>query len=193
MCEISTDFTPADCTDLERGGVSGDLYLINFNDWLTATIVRDADGTITSITLTNPGAKAVKYALPRGAAVPTTPLTVNNGGKGGFAHTVAAFIPTKDQAVKKELASLVNYNRVVAIVVLDATVVSNVYGNDAGLSMTAFEEAPNDPSMGGGVQMTVSTPADVTTENLPPVTFFNTDRATTLAALEALRTEVPSP
>ena len=50
---------------------------------------------------------------------------------------------------------------------------------------------PNDPSKGGGIDVTFTTPSDVTLENLPPVTFFDTDRATTLAALETLRTPVP--
>jgi hypothetical protein len=191
MCKLISDFNPADCTDLEKGGVTGDLYLINYDDWLTANVTRSTDGTITAIALTETGAKAVKYSLIRGATTPTTPLTINNGSKSGFVHTVATFVPTKDQAVKKELASLINYNRVVALVVLDSGVVCNLFGNDCGLQMTAFEEAPNDPGMGGGIQFTLSTPADVTLENLPPVTVFDTDRATTLAALEALTVAVP--
>lgn len=190
MCVLLTDFNPADCTDLEKGGVTGALYLINYDDWLTSTITANVDGTITDIALTKVGSKAVKYSLTRGATVPTTPLTVNNGGKSGFAHTVATFIPTKDQAIKKELASLVNYNRVVGIVVLDSGVVSNIFGYDVGLSMTSYEEAPNDPSMGGGIQLTLSTPADVTLENLPPRTVKIADRATTIIMLDSLLTAV---
>lgn len=185
-CEIDLGFDPADCVSLEQGGVSGELYLINYDQYLTATVVRDVDNSISAITLVNIGDAAFKFALTRGASVPTTPLTVNNGGKSGFLHTVATFIPTKDMAIKTEFTRLINFGRVVAIVVLDSGVVANVYGNDLGLSMTAYEEAPNDPSKGGGLQITLSTPADVTLENLPPVTFFDTDRVATLAALEAL-------
>jgi len=192
VCKVTTDFEPADCFDLESGGVSGDLYLINWDDWLTATKVIDAvTKEVSGITLTETGSKAVKYGLTRGATVPTTPLTVNNGGKSGYMHTVLTFIPTKDQAVKAELTKLINFGRVVAIVVLDSSVVANIYGSDVGLSMTAYEEAPNDPGKGGGLQVTLTTPADTTLENLPPVTFFDTNRATTLAALEALLTPVP--
>lgn len=185
-CELTSDFSPVNCIDLEQGGVNGALFLINFNDYLTATIVRDADNAITAITLTKIGAKAVKYDLTRGASVPDTPLTPNAGGKSGFLHSIATFIPTKDMAIKSELTKLINFGRVVAIVVLDSTIVSNVYGNDLGLSMTAYAETPNDPAKGGGLQVTLTTPADVTLENLPAATFFDTDRATTLAALEAL-------
>jgi len=190
ICDLSTDFAPADCISLEQGGVSGALYLINYEDYLAATIVRGTDNEITSISLIGTGTKAVKYQLTRGATVPTTPLTVNNGGKSGFLHTILTFIPTKAMDIKTELAGLINFGRVIAIVVLDSTVVANVYGNDLGLAMTAYEEAPNDPGKGGGLQITLSTPADVTLENLPPVTFFDTDRATTLTALEDLLTPV---
>lgn len=188
--KLTSDFIPASCTALEIGGVSGKLFLINYDDWITATVTRAADGTITAAALTTTGAKAVEYDLPRGAPIVTSPLTINNGGKSGWSHSVQAFIPTKLQALKQELACLANYGRVVAVVVLDSGVVANVYGNDVGLQMTAYEEAPNDPSKGGGLDITLSTPADVTLENLPPVTFLSTDRATTLLALDALKVAV---
>lgn len=189
-CNLSLGFSVTDCAGLEQGGVAGDLYLINYNDYLTATITEDLDKTITDIVLTTSGAQAFKFELTRGGAVLTSPLTVNNAGKSGYLHSVAAFIPTKEQATKTDFTNLINFGRVIAIVVLDSTVVANVFGNDMGLSMTAYEEAPNDPSVGGGLQITLSTPADTTLENLPGRTFFDTDRATTIANLEALLTPV---
>ncbi len=185
-CNITLGFSVTDCVGLEQGGTSGDLYLINYNDYLTATITEDLDKTITDIVLTTTGAQAFKFELTRGAPVLTSPLTVNNAGKSGYLHNVSAFIPTKDQATKTDLSNLINFGRVIAIPVLDSTVVANVFGNDMGLSMTAYEEAPNDPSVGGGLQITLSTPGDTTFENLPGRTFFDTDRATTIAKLEAL-------
>ena len=188
--KIASDFIPTDPCILEVGGVSGAVYLINYEDWLNATLTEAADGTISAITLVGTGTRAFKYDLPRGASVITNPLTVNNGGKSGFTHSVQLFIPTKSQAIKKEIAGLANYGRVVAIVVIDSTVVANVFGKDVGLSLTAYEEAANDPSKGGGLDVTLSTPADTTLENLPPCTFLSTDRAATLTALEALLTPV---
>lgn len=188
---ITTDFSPANCTDLEVGGVNGVAYGINYSDWLTATVTRDAStGAISAVVLTETGSKAVKYELTRGAIPTATPLTVNNGGKSGFAHTVPMFIPTKDAAIRQEIVTKMNFGRMVWIVVLDSGIVSQVFGNDVGLSLTAFEEANVDPSKGGGFDATFSTPADVTLENLPPVEFFVTDRAATLVALEALLTPV---
>jgi len=190
MCQLTVDFAPTNCTTNEKGGVQKDLYLINYDDWVTATKTVTADGTYSAITLTTLGSKAVKYELMRGATVPTSPYAEQTGGKSGWTHTLATFINTKNQALKKELASLANYNRVVAIVVVDASIVSMVYGADAGLKLNAWEEAPNDPAKGGGIQLTLATPPDTTLEDLPPVPFFITSRAATLAALEALLVEV---
>ena len=190
-CDIITDYSPANCVALEIGGVSGKAYGINYKDWITATITRDeTTGAITAVVLTTIGAKAVEYDLPRGASITGSPLTVNDGGKSGFAHSVQMFIPTKDAAIRAELATKMNYGRMVWIIVLDSTIVGQVFGNDVGLQLTAFEEVNNDPSKGGGMDVTFTTPADVTLENLPPVEFFDTDRATTEAAYIALKTPV---
>lgn len=190
-CVLTTDILPADCVSLELGGVSGLAYGIDYEVWKRANITRDVDGTITDIVLTTTGDKAVKYDLPYGASILSTPFTQNNGGKSGFAHTVQMFLPTKDQAIKRELAGYGNFGRIVWIVVIDASVTANVFGDDIGLRLSAYDELPNDPVKGGGLDATFSTPTDATLENLPPKTFFNTDRATTLLALDALITPVP--
>jgi hypothetical protein len=190
-CKLDTDLSFVNCTDLEVGGVSGAVYGIDFEDWRATNPTTDPDGTITAITLIGSGTKAVKYDLPYGAPIASTPFTQNNGGKSGWAHTLQMFLPTKDQSTKSELAGYANFSRMVWIVVLDASVTANVFGNDVGLRMSAYDELPNDPAKGGGIDVTFSTPTDATMENLPPVTFFNTDRATTIAALEALLTPVP--
>lgn len=190
-CKIETDLAFVDCSDLEVGGVSGAVYGIDFEAWRAATITADADGLISAITLTQTGDKAVKYDLPYGAPIPSSPFTQNNGGKSGWSHSLQMFLPTKQQDVKKEIAALANFGRMIWIVVLDASVTANVYGNDAGLRLSAYDELPNDPAKGGGIDVTFATPTDATFENLPPATFFNTDRATTIAALETLLTPVP--
>jgi len=191
-CNITVGYAPADCYDLGIGGVTGNLYLINYDDWKTATITRDPDGTITDVALTTSGAAAYKYELTRGGSVPATPLTVNNGGKSGFVHTVAAFIPTRSQSIKAEFEKLTNYGRVIAILVMDDNVVvSEVYGDEAGLVLSAYDETPGDPAKGGGIQPTLGTPGDTTMEVRSPVNFIDTDRATTIAKLEALLVPVP--
>lgn len=190
-CKLTTDLLPSDCISLPTGGVSGSAYGIDYEDWLAATKTVAADGSISAIALPT-GTEAIKYDLPRGASIPSTPLTVNNGGKSGFAHTLQMFIPAKDQATRDEIVGLANYGRVVWIVVIDGQdPVARVFGNDSGLSLTAYDELLSDPSKGGGIDATFSTPADTTMENRPPVNFYDTDRPTTLAALDALMTPAP--
>ena len=75
--------------------------------------------------------------------------------------------------------------------VLDSDEVCNIYGNDVGLVLAAYSENPNDPARGGGFAPTLQTPSDTTLERFPGITFLDTDRTTTLAALETLRTPVP--
>ena len=193
-CKITTDFSVADCLTLEKGGVTGSLYLINYSDWVTATITEDADKQITNAVLTTVGSKAAFYDLPRGTAInPSSPLTDNPGGKSGYTHGLELFIPSKDQVLKNELSGKLNYGRVVAIIVLDSTIVAQVFGNDVGMKLTAFEENPNDVSKGGGMTVTFGTPTDITLENLPARTFgsgLETDRAATIAILDLLKVVV---
>jgi len=193
-CKLESDFSVADCLALEKGGTTGTLYLVNYSDWVTATITEDADKQITDAVLTTVGSKAVSYDLPRGTAVnPSTPFTDNAGGKSGYTHSLELFIPTKDQVLKNEISGKGNYGRVVAIVVLDSSIVAQVFGNDVGMKLTAFEENPNDVSKGGGITVTFSTPTDITLENLPARTFgtgLEADRAATVVKLEALKVVV---
>lgn len=59
------------------------------------------------------------------------------------------FVPTKDQATKKEIAGYANFGAMVWVVILDASVVANTYGSDVGLTLTAYDEIASDPSKGG--------------------------------------------
>jgi hypothetical protein len=74
--KLTTDFIPVDCTDLEVGGVSGLLYLLDYEDYLRATVTTGTNAEISGIVLTTTGAKATEYALPRGATIATSPLTL---------------------------------------------------------------------------------------------------------------------
>lgn len=188
VCKISGDFIPADCRDFGVGGTTGAVYLVDHEDWLNATLTSDADNTITAIALAT-GAEGFKYDLVRGGAVPSTPFTKNNAGQSGYAHTVQMFVsPSDKQAIKDQWTGYGNYRRVVAVVVLDHQDVSQVYGRTTGLEISAYDELPNDPSVGGGFTITLTTPTDTTLEVAPADKFFNTDRATTISDLEALLT-----
>lgn len=190
-CVLTTDILPTDCVSLEVGGVSGQVYGIDFEQWRRAIITRFPEGTIDNIILNGTGDKAVKFDLPYGAPIPSTPFTQNNGGKSGFKHTLQMFLPTRDQTIKKEIAGYGNFGKMVWIVVLDSSDVANVYGDDVGMRLTAYDELPNDPAKGGGLDVTFSTATDSTLENLPPKQVFQTERAMTIAMLDALIIPVP--
>lgn len=193
-CKLTSDFTVSDCLTLEKGGTTGGLYLINYSDWVTADVTGDSDKQITDIVLTTVGAKAVYYDLPRGTAVnPSSQFVENTGGKSGYTNTLEFFIPSKSQALKNEISGKANYGRVVAIVVLDSSIVAQVFGSGVGMKLTGFEENPNDVSKGGGMTITFSTPTDISLEDLPSRVFgtgLEADRVTTIAKLDALKTAV---
>lgn len=189
--KLTSGFAPEDPLRLEKGGVRDLLYLINYEDWTRAEVVENEKKEITSISLPN-GAYAYEYKLTRGAPILTSPFNVNTGSKSGYTHSVQAFIPTKNQEIKNQFALMGNFNRVVAIVVLDASVVANVYGFEAGLSLTASEESPNDQNKGGGFDVTLSTPGDTTFETLSPQTFkVGNSRQATEQALKDLLQSSP--
>jgi len=141
MADITTDFLITNQATLEVGGVVGRIFIFNYDEWVMSTITK-VSGVITDIELASTGAKSTEYALARGSIVPATPLTVNNGGKGGFVHTLPIFIATKSQAVKNELVSKINLGRSVIVVLLDSSIVAQVFGDGVGLQMTAYDELP---------------------------------------------------
>jgi hypothetical protein len=137
------------------------------------------------------GDKAIKYDLFPNALTPDSPFTKNDAGQSGFTHTLPLFAsPVNKQAIKNEWVGYGNYRRLVAIVVMNNAEVSQVYGRTTGLELSAYSELPADQSTGGGFTLTLTTPTTTTLEVAPSDAFFNTDRATTITALEALLTAV---
>jgi hypothetical protein len=188
-CKLTSDFIPVDCRDAGIGGTSGAVYFIDYDDWINSAKVQDADNTYTGVTLPAGGSEAIKYDLFRGAPVPSSPYSQNDGGQSGFTHTLSMFVsPSNKQSVKDQWVGYGNYRRVVAIVVLDHQDVAQVYGVTTGMSISAYDELPNDQATGGGFTLTLTTPTNTTLEIAPSDKFFNTDRATTITALEALLT-----
>ncbi len=193
-CQLGTNFTPATCRDLGVGGTTGAVYFIDYDAWSRATITDGAggDGSIESIVLNGTGDVGIKYDLFPNSMTPDSPFTKNDAGQSGFVHTLPLFVsPSNKQAIKNNWVGYGNYRRVVAIVVMNNDDVSQVYGRTTGLEISAYSELPADQSTGGGFTITLTTPTTTTLEVAPSDAFFNTDRATTLAALEALLTPVP--
>lgn len=66
----------------------------------------------------------------------------------------------------------------------------DVYGKEAGLYVTALERNPNDPDNQGAIVVTLSS-RDESLESRMPVSFFDTDYATTKALVDSLTTPAP--
>ena len=194
-CQLTTDFTPSDCRDVGVGGLTGAVYFIDYDSWSRATITDavSGNGSIEAITLNGTGDQAIKYDLFPNSMTPDTPFTKNDAGQSGFTHTVPMFISPSFRQLKNEWVGYGNFRRVVAIIVTnnDVDSVAMVYGRTTGLELSAYSELPADQSTGGGFTITLTTPTTTTLEVAPSDAFFNTDRATTIAALEALLTPVP--
>ncbi len=192
-CQLTTNYTPSDCRDLGVGGTTGSVYFIDYDAWSRATLnaAASGDGSIDGITLNGTGDKAIKYDLFPNSMTPDSPFTKNDAGQSGYTHTVPFFMsPSNKQTYKNDWVGYGNFNRVVAIIVMNNSEVSQVYGRTTGLELSAYSELPADQSTGGGFTVTLTTPTTTTLEVAPSDSFFNTDRATTIAALEALLTPV---
>ncbi len=169
VCKLTKNFEIADCAGLPAGGVTGRVYLFDFDDWLSGTPDRAEDGTITGLTLADE-AKGVRYALPVDSPMPSNEPVRNAGGLNGFKHTLEMYIPKVTQALRKEFVGLNNFGRCVAVVIKDSDQVANMYGSDSGLVMTSFIESPADGAVGGGAKVILASPENGM-ENYSAVTF----------------------
>lgn len=194
-CKISSDFISATCAEglQEIGGHRGQIYAFNYSEWIAATKTIDADGRITDVVLTTTGAKAWYYELIEGSGTITSAaLAPVDAGVSGFTHSVTLFFNSKDDAMKNQFINKANYGRMVLVVVLDSSIVAQVYGAKCGLKLSEFLEDANDPAKGGGFTITLMTPTNLV-ENTAGVTFgtgLEADRVATIAKLEAARTAV---
>ncbi len=192
ICGISDGYAVKDCVNLGKSGLTGEFYLINKGHWLEATKTEDTTNrAITNVELTTPGSKAYKFDLTATAISPTVEMVINDGGKNGFKHKMTVFMPKADPLIKYNIESIVNFGAVVAIVCLDSDNVAMVYGPDNGLVPMGWTEAPNDPAIGGGFSFELST-SNYNLENRSGTIFFDGARASTLAKIRALTTEVSS-
>ncbi len=159
-CKLTKSFEITDCNSLQPGGVTGVVYLINFDDLLKGTIVHEggiASNVVQSIALPE-GTKMVRYGLSMTSTVPTPELVRNEGGRNGYKHSVVFYMPNLTQDVRTEMNKLLNFSKCAAIVMLNSKEIADLYGLNCGLVLTGFEENNTDAAVSGGVKVTLSTP-----------------------------------
>lgn len=175
-CKIDKG-TVFNCDAPQQGGVENFFYLMNYSEWKSATVTVDTGVTeeITAITLTEVGAAAFKFQVPKSNnLLPGSPLRAQDGID-GFDHTLAAVVNTIEQLDRQNIARM-RFNKVVAIIpLLDGR--AQLYGagvsdtpsaQGVGMRLSEYDETQSDPSMGGMIQFTAMTPANDPPEINPP-------------------------
>lgn len=165
-CKIDKG-TAFDCDAPQQGGIGRFFYMLNYEDWKSATVTVDTGVTeeITAITLTESGAAAFKFETPKSQnIIPTSPLRAIEGVD-GFDHTVQARVNTIEQ-LDRDNISRIRFNKVVIIVpLLDGRALLYGAGVNAtpsptgvGMRLSEYNEAISDAGLGAMIQFTAKTP-----------------------------------
>ena len=183
--KITAGFIVADCDGPAIAGTSGRVVLVSFTD-IDRTKSTVANNVISTIVLKS-GAKAYEVDSLPNAVVGDSPVTVGTY-VATFQHTLAVRIFKKSEAAKKFVNQLPTA-RVIAIVENNergakGEVKYEVYGWNSGLTMTELAAATE---MTDGVAYQIGLgSSSVAQEKTLPMSFFNTDEATTDEAVNAL-------
>jgi hypothetical protein len=204
-CKITQEKILTTCSDIAVGGVTGRVWLFNFDDWKLAEgaagITVETTGEISGIDLTGAGTGAKSYRIetPQGSVITGHAYTKNANGISGFTHLITIVISDLSMLMKNSLSSLANFNKVIAIVETNAAkpATSGVgdsqsppyicFGLNSGLEMSAADGNLSDQAAGNSITLTIQTPVNSTLElNFPT----NVDMST--ADIIATETAVPA-
>lgn len=183
--KITAGFIVADCDGPAIAGTSGRVVLVSFTDVDRAKSTV-ANNVISTIVLKS-GAKAYEVDSLPNAVVGDSPVTVGTYVS-TFQHTLAVRIFKKSEAAKKFVNQLPTA-RVIAIVENNergakGEVKYEVYGWNSGLTMTELA-ATTEMTDGVAYQIGLGS-SSVAQEKTLPMSFFNTNEATTDEAVDAL-------
>ncbi len=191
-CKLDKSIT-FDCDAPQQGGIESYFYVLNYSEWRTATVAKDA-GTdeITTITLTESGAAAFKLSVPKSSNIIATSVLRAIDGLDGFDDQVDARINSIEQLDVKNI-SRIRFNKIVAIVpLLDGR--ARIYGGKVddtpeavgvGMRLSDYQDNQGDGAVGGTIQFIAKTP-----DNDPPEIYASQLIASSVD-LEALLTPVP--
>lgn len=156
-----------DCSAVPIGGVTDNIILINYVDWIAGTVVVDVGVTeeITSIAL-DTGAQGYEFSVAQsGSLIPSDVLRVVAGGMSGFDHQLDATISDTSQLQRENIAKM-RFGRIVGIVTtLDGK--SAVYGQNVGMLLSDFQDLQGDATKGGTLQFILKTTDTQSPETMP--------------------------
>jgi len=182
---LDADIQPA-CDALPIKGMETRIFILNFEDWLNATVTQGATVDIISAIALASTKEAYEAIVPPN--FPKERYTSEKGDSGYAIYTHEIDVLVEPTAEGKLFAKDAGRGRFVVIAEkkakgTDKEDAFDVLGGDAGIEGTiTYDSDAND----GHIAITIASPD--ARESGPPKTFFNTDYATTVAALEALLT-----
>lgn len=188
---IITDIVDGDCSKT-AGGVTGDIWLFDYDDIDRVATTISEDGSLSSLAL-KANATGVKFKTigkaDEGQASLVAGTYVN-----GFAHQIQHRILSRTNEGKATLAGLSNTRLVMVAKNTsndgDAKQKFEVYGFDTGIVMTQCNYSTTIPD--GIVYDTIFATADGSMESTLPRALFITDDSETEAMLNSLLTATPS-
>jgi hypothetical protein len=192
-CQGLTMGAAINCADPLTPGIRKRLIGFNYDDIADVQYNVTKTNVIESITLAS-GTQGWVFEGIKQSIVPTqelVPQTASNGWKHGVLQSL--FDVSSEQ--KLNIQGMANKGTV--WVVENANDSSNsdsifeVYGLGRGLEAETITRSPVDSESGAAYVIQLSTPAEGGNEVVPVESWFDTDYATTLAAVESLLTPAP--
>ena len=195
-CAVIADGVTFDCAAPPIPGVLADILVINKSD--VSTVSTGASDSITDIALASGGKVAYRFQGIVSTNGPSTAPSWELDTSGifpGFRHSVQIHILDKAPATKAMLNKLARGTYYVIVETPEQTdepfVVFGLSGATGhGLVMTEATRDFNSSDTGGVPVVTLATPGTLK-EAKAPVTWFDTDYATTAAAVADLLTPTP--
>ncbi len=181
-------------TDAVKGGAVETLRLINYSDLKpNGTITFDATDTnmITDLVLISGSKQAWKFEGFNRSMKPKYEL-VRGGFNVGYTHTIDFVVFEVSHDVKEQLKQMA-YGKFIAVVEnIDKNVsLENpyeVYGLDGGLELVTNVRDLSDSESNGAFVLQLATNPDGAKEGSMPYSWFKTDIATTITAVQVLDT-----
>jgi hypothetical protein len=172
------------CTNPLQGGARPNVRLINLNDIESVTYSETTPNLITAIVLKE-GAKAYLFEGFGKSVTPQQEVIKLASGQNLYKHQVGLFIFDRTQSQKNNIQRLVlgQFVAIVEATKKDANAFE-VFGLGNGLELVPG--VINQLQENNGAYTIVLATPDGSAEALLPQTFFVTDFATTLAAIEEL-------
>jgi len=182
-----------DCDSPIIPGVRPRLVLMNL-DQVTATKDISNKRLITDMTIVGSGNAAYAFEGIRQSVTPESNFIPQNFTV-GYDHQLSFFVFDISSTQKLNLEKMA-LGKMVAIVenrnaVGNADSIFEVFGYGVGMEVTELQRINNDLESGGAYRIILKTSDNEGKESTLPLSFFDTDYATTLAKVDLLLTPVP--